>query len=195
MASSAVNPRPPGPVQRQRSPGKVLLIVVLVLATIIAASIFAIYVGIRILTHTISVRELSGASGSKQVSIKTPVGSLEIHQSKQVSLGMLGLPVYPGARRLTDDGNASLTANFGSQNLVGVLAAKFETDDPIQRVRTFYHDQLGGRVTRYIQKDSEGKMVFEIKSGGQEKIVALREKHGGTQIELIRLVHSSNEVN
>jgi hypothetical protein len=195
MASRPINLRPPGPPQRQTPPGKVLLIVVLVLATMIAASVFAIYVGVRILSHSISIREVSGTTGNKEVSIKTPAGNVEIHQATEADLGMLGLPVYPGARRVTDDGNASLTANFGSQNLVGVLAAKFETDDPIQRVRSFYEDQLARHVTRYIEKDSQGKMVFEIKTGGQEKIVALHEEHGTTRIELIRLVHGNREVN
>jgi hypothetical protein len=195
MASAPMNPRPPGPPQPQRAPGKVLLIVVLVLVTIIAASVFAIYIGVRILSHSVSVREVGGTSGSKEVSIKTPVGNVEIHQATEANLGMLGLPVYPGAKRVTENGNASLTANFGTRNLVGVLAARFETRDPVWKVRSFYEDQLGNRVTRYIERDSQGKMVFEIKTGGQEKIVALRERYGRTGIELIKLVYGNNEVN
>jgi hypothetical protein len=195
MASGSIHSRPPNPTQSQKSSGKVLLIVILVLATMIAASVFAIYMGVRILSHSISFREVRGTGGNKEVSIKTPVGSVEIHQATEANLGLLGLPVYPGANRITDNGNASLTANFGNQNLVGVLAAQFETDDPIQKVRMFYENHLGGRVTRYIEKDSQGKTVFEIKTVGQEKIVALRERRDRTRIELIKLVHGNDEAN
>jgi hypothetical protein len=195
MASSMSNPRPPLPVQSQKSPGKVLLIVFLVLATMVAASVLAIYMGVRVLSHSISFHEVRGTAGNKEMSIKTPVGNVEIHQASEADLAMLGLPVYPGAKRVTDNGNASLTANFGSQNLVGVLAAQFQTADSIRKVRDFYQNQLGGRITRYIEKDSHGKMVFEMKTGGQEKIVALRERNGRTRIELIKLVHGNNQVN
>jgi hypothetical protein len=195
MASGPMNPRPPGPARPEHSPGKILLIVGLVLATIIAASVFAIYIGIRILTHNISIRQAQGASGTKEVSIRTPVGNIRIHHGAEANLGLLGLPAYPGAKRVTDDGNATVTANFAGRRLVGVLAAKFETDDPIQKVTNFYQNQLSGTVSRYIRKDSEGKTVFEIKTPGQEKIVALGKKDGGTRIELVKIVQGNNESN
>jgi hypothetical protein len=195
MASPPMNPRPPGAVQAQRPTGKILLIVGLVLAVIIAASVFAIYIGIRILSHNVSVREVQGANGTKEVSIRTPVGNVEIHKGAEASLQLLGLPAYPGARRVTDNDNASVTANFAGQNLVGVLAAKFETDDPIQKVRRFYQTELSGRVTRYIEKDSEGKTVLEVKTAGQEKIVALQKQNGGTRIELVKIVAGRSESN
>ena len=195
MAFGPMNPRPQGTAPRQHSAGKTLLIAGLVLAVIIAASVFAVYMGIRVLAHNVSVREVNTPRGTKEVSIRTPVGNVEIHKGAEANLALLGLPTYPGARRVTDNGNAAVTASFAGKSLMGVLAAKFDTDDPIQKVRAFYQGQLSGRATHYIQKDSEGKIVFEIKTTGQEKIVALRKQDGGTSIELVKVVEGNNESN
>jgi hypothetical protein len=37
--------------------------------------------------------------------------------------------------------------------------------------------------------------VFEIKRGGEEKVVALREGSGGTRIELVRVTQGRAEAN
>lgn len=195
MASSPMNSRPPGAAPPQHSAGKILLVVGLVLAMIIAAAGLAIYIGIRILAHNVSVTEVKGASGSKQYTIRTPAGHVEIQQGTAADLGLLGLPVYPGARRVMDNGNATVSASFAGRNLVGVLAAKFETHDPMERVRDFYQSRLSGRITRFIRKDSHGKTVFEIKTPGQEKIVSLNEGDGVTRIELVKVVQGRDEAN
>lgn len=189
------NARPPMPVQSQRWAGKALLIVGLILAMMVAVAVLAIYIGVRILTHNVSIREIKEAGGASEVAVKTPVGKLEIHQGAVDDVGLLGLPVYPGARRITDNGNARVTAEFAGRSVMGMLAAKFETPDSMARVKRFYDTRLNGQVTRYIQKNSEGKTVFEIKAAGQEKIVALKSENGGTRIELVKLAQGENAAN
>jgi hypothetical protein len=188
-------PGPSQPVQAKRSPAKVLLIVGLVLALVIAASVFTIYIGVRILSHNVSVREVHSAGGGKEVAISTPVGNLDIHHGASADPALLGLPVYPGAKRMADDGNASVRASFANQRLVGVLAAKFETPDSISKVRDFYHNQLNGLATRFVEKNSDGGSVFEIKSPDQEKIVALKPEWYGTRIELVKIIFGKNVSN
>lgn len=195
MAPGAIRPQPPRPIQGQHSPGKTLLIVGVVLGTILVTSVLAIYTGVRMLSHSISVREVRGARGNKEVSIKTPVGSVEIHQGSDADVGLLGLPIYPGAKRVTHNGNASISADLAGQKLVGVLAARFETGDPVYKVRDFYRNQLSATLTHYVLKDSEGKTVFEIRTAGEEKIVTLEREGGGTRIGLIKIVQGNNQAN
>jgi hypothetical protein len=195
MVSGPSTQQSPSAGPPPHSAGKTLLIVGLILVMLLVGSVFAIYTGVRMLSHSISVHEVRNASGNPQLSIKTPVGNVEIHEGASANVGLLGLPVYPGSRRITHDGNASVTANLGGQKLVGILAARFHTDDPVFKVREFYQKQLGETITHYVAKDSEGKTLFEINRRGQEKIVALRPQDNGTRIELIKIVHGNQETN
>src|SRR5579875_265524 len=113
-----------------------------------------------------------------------------------VDVAMLGLPLYPGAHRVEDDhDSAQVRMNFPGEQSLNVLAAKFETSDPLDKVRAFYQDQLSSQTTRFTEKNSEGSMVFEIKQGHQEKIVALKNTGSGTRISMVRILHGAEEAN
>ena len=134
-----------------------------------------------------------GESGKKEVSIKTPLGSLAVHHD--VNEASLGLPIYPGATRLKDHDSARVSIDIADEARVRVLAAKFETPDSCDKVRAFYHDQLGDQVTKYREKDAEGKTVFEIKHDKQQKVVAIKSKGDMTEIELVRVSEGGGEGN
>jgi hypothetical protein len=186
-------PRGPAGPPPPRTGSHILTIALLFLALIIVVSVATVWVGLRFLARGVSVDVQEHEAGRKEVSIKTPVGSMEV--SQDVNEARLGLPIYPGAERLRDQDSANLNFSFGGEAGLRLVVAKFETPDPPEKVREFYKQRLGGDVTRFVEKDSEGKTVFEIKRRGQEKIVALESRGGGTRIALVRVNHGPSEVN
>jgi hypothetical protein len=197
MSSSPPQPPqlPRGPVgpPPARAGSHLLTIALLFLVLIVVVSLATVWIGLRFLTHGVSVNVQERGAGRKEVSIKTPVGSMEV--TPEVDESRLGLPVYPGAERLKDQDSANLNFSFGTEASLRVVVAKFQTPDPLQKVRDFYKQRLGGEVTRFVEKDSEGKTVFEIKRRGQEKVVALEDWRGGTRFTLVRVNHGPGEVN
>ncbi len=193
MATSPQPSRPPAPPQPPGSRGPVLIIVLLLLALIVLVGGLGVWVGLRFLSNAVHVQVNQEGSGKKEVSIKTPVGSLEVNQD--VNEASLGLPIYPGATRLKDHDSATVNIDIADEANVRVLAGKFETPDSVDKVRAFYHDRLGDQVTRFKDKDEEGKTVFEIKHDKQDKVVSLKSDGDKTVIELVRVSEGSREAN
>jgi hypothetical protein len=163
------------------------MIVLLLLALIVAVSLASVWLGLRFLARGVGVSVDHGPAGKGQLSIKTPVGSLEV--GKDVDESRLGLPIYPGAQRMKDQDSANLSLSFGGEADLRLFVATFETPDPLEKVRDFYKQRLGGDVTQFVEKDRQGKTVFEIKRTGQERVVALETRSGGTRIALVRVNH------
>lgn len=193
MATPPIPPQPPMNPPR-RPTHHAILIALAILGLIVVVGVLAIFMGLRALSHSFSVHERNVA-GNKEVTIQTPAGNIEVHKNAQVDATSLGLPVYPGAQRVEDDDSARVRVNLPGQQTLGVIAAKFQTPDPIEKVRDFYQNQLGNRVTKFTAKSSTGEMVFEIKSEDQEKIVALKNSGNGTRISMIHILHGAHEVN
>jgi hypothetical protein len=133
--------------------------------------------------------QASGAKESekKEILIKTPWGGLEAAATAEPS--RLGLPVYPGARFMKDEGADSLSFDLSVKGKPDLhfLVGKFETMDGIEKVRDFYRKKLGTDVTKFIVKTDEGGMAFEMKGKSDSRFVQLKSSSGGTQIDLLRL--------
>lgn len=193
MSGSPQPPRPPVPPPPPRTGSHLLTIALLVLALIIVVSVMTVWVGLRYLARGVSVNVNESSRGAKQVSIKTPVGSLEV--AKDVDEARLGLPIYPGATRLKDEGSARVDIAIGNEENVRVLVAKYQTADPLDKVRDFYRDRLGTEVSKFIETNQGNKTVFEMKTSGQEKIVTIHGVGSNTQIALVRVAHGPGETN
>lgn len=193
MATSPQPPRPPMPPQPPRSGSTIVIIVLLFLALIVVVAGVAIWTAAHIISRNVHVQVEQGDSGKKEVSIKTPIGSLAVqHDLNEASLG---LPIYPGATRVKDSDSATVSIDIADEAKVRVLAGKFETPDSYEKVRAFYHERLGDQVTKYREKDEEGKTVFEIKHDKQVKVVALKSKGDRTEIDLVRVSEGRGEGN
>ncbi len=186
MATSPTAPQPPEPPRSSHW----VAIALLSLALIIVVSGITILLGLRFLSHHL---DLSVHETGKGVDIKTPVGSFDVR--KEVSEAQLGLPIYPGSVRLHENGGATINFGLPERNNVRILAAKYTTTDPPAKVRDFYKQQLGNLVTKFTEKDNEGKMVFEIKKPKDQKIVAVKPREDGSEIDLVRIVESQGETN
>ena len=136
MSTSPQPPRAPVPPQPPRSGSNIVAIALLVLALIVLVSGIAVWTGLRFLSHNLRMQVEDRGGRGKEVSINTPVGSIEVHHD--VDEDSLSLPLYPGATRVKDKDSASVDLGFGGEASVQVLAAKFETSDSLERVKAFY---------------------------------------------------------
>jgi len=189
---------PPSGASRQPLDKHMVWAAVLIVGFIIASAIFMIWFGLRLLSRGVHVQVTGSSSDRKVVTVKTPVGDFKIAKEQNVSDLQLGLPVYPGATRVRDtqdDNSVSLTFDLPDQMNLRIAAAKFDTPDPLGKVREFYKQQLGGEVTSLSQTDHSGKIVFEMKHGEQDKVVSLRPQDAGTRIGLVRIFHGRGEPN
>jgi len=193
MSTSPQPPRPPVPPQPPRSRSNIVAIALLVLALIVLVSGIAVWTGLRFLSHNVRRQVEEREGRNKEVSIHTPVGSIEVHHD--VNEDSLGLPIYPGATRVKDKDSATVNLGFGGEASVQVLAAKFETSDSLESVKAFYKEHLGSEVTKFTNQGSGGKTTFEIKTHNLEKVVALEGGGSKTQIKLVRVSFGKNESN
>jgi hypothetical protein len=161
-------------------------------ALIVLISSMAVWTGLKFLSQNLHMQVAEGG-GKKDVSINTPVGSIEVHHD--VDAASLDLPIYPGATPVKSKDSASVNLGFGSEANVRVLVAKFETPDTLEKVKNFYKVRLGTEVTKFTDEGAEGKTVFEIKGAQQEKVVALEGAGSKTLIKLVRVSFGKDDSN
>jgi len=193
MATSPQPPRPPAPPPPPGSSSNIIAIVLLLLALIVVVAGIAIWGGLHYLSNAVRVQVKQDHGGQKHVSITTPVGSMQVN--KGVDESSLGLPIYPGATPVKEKGSATVNFDILDEAKLQVLAGKFETSDSLDKVQAFYHDRLGDQVTKYKDRDEEGKTVFEIKHDKQDQVVALKRYGNKTVIELVRVSEGNVEAN
>ena len=179
----------------RRSSSNALTVILLSLAVIIVLCGLVVWAGLRFVTHNVQVHVAHDGGGQNEVSIKTPIGGIEVNKSAEATEGMLGLPIYPGARRVKDSDSASINIGLPNDESVRIVVAKFQTNDPIAKVKDFYSDRLSGQVTKFTETDRDGKTVFEIKHGELEKVVALKNDGDLTRIEIVHVGHGRSESN
>ncbi len=161
VGASTGTPPPYAPVQ-QRSGGAVKVILIIVGAFIglgilcVALVMFGLW---RVSRHVhvgnngdVSISTPQGtlsASGgdSGTVKISTPQGTLTAGGAGKVSASDLGIDIYPGATR--HEGGMQISTAKGS-----TVSAVFSTDDPMDKVVSFYKDKMG-----------QGISVFENEQG------------------------------
>ena len=193
MSTSPLPPRPPAPPQPPGSRGNYVVIALLILALIVVMGGLAVWGGLHFLASAVHVQVENQGGGKKEVSVKTPFGSVEVN--KDINEASLGLPIYPGATRIKEHGSATVNLDIADEAKLHVLAGRFETPDSLDKVVAFYHDRLGDQVTNFKDRNEEGKTVFEIKHDKQDKVVALKSSGDKTVIELVRVAEGQSDAN
>ncbi len=80
---------------------------------------------------------------NEKVDIQTPFANLKVNTSDKPADN--GIPVYPGAHLRPEDNGDRHSANIdmGAMGFgLKVVAAEYETDDPPEKVKSFYQDKL-----------------------------------------------------
>jgi len=156
-------------------------------------------------------RDDSG-NGNKDVDIRTPFGSLSVHEGSN-DIKETGLALYPGAtvkKDLSDDHHGSANVNISS-SLFGlkVVALKFESQDSSDKILGFYRKDMGkyGKVAdctggftmsfHHHDQDAdvdcddhggvghEYKEVLKVGTENNQRIVAVKPSGNGSEFALV----------
>jgi len=202
MSTNPLPPRPPAPPQAPppplapkppRSGSNIVAIALLVLVLIVLVSGIAVWTGLKFLSHNLRVQVEDRGGSQKDVSINTPVGSINVHHG--VDEDNLGLPIYPGSTRVKDKDSATVDLGFGGDAGVHILAARFQSSDSLETVKAYYKQQLGSEVTKFTDHGLDGKTTFEIKNKDLVKVVEIEGAGGKTLIKLVRVAVGKGESN
>ena len=138
-------------------------------------------------------RQVHIKEAGKNVEISTPVGQIQVNKGGAHDTG---LPIYPGAKTFESDGaNIEITPVEGTQ--VGVAAAKYFTSDPLDKVTAWYRERLGPEFSReapgrgarpFPHVDaSDADVAFVSEKGDRVRVVGLKKRPGGVEIDLARV--------
>ena len=163
-------------------------------------------VGCSVTTHD------KGNGKKDDVDIKTPFGSLSVKEGAS-DVKDTGLSPYPGARIAKDDDDEhhhSANVNISS-SLFGlkVVALKYESDDPSDKVLSFYRKEMGkyGKVIdctggfnmNFHHRDKDAEVTCDDHSGSEhgykeelkvgtennQRVVAIKPKNAGSEFTLV----------
>jgi len=141
--------------------------------------------GLVILLGGCSVRESRSENGeAKKVDISTPFGSIHVN-AHDVDPKATGIAVYPGSTQVQKEhGNDSANVNIDSSMFgVKVVAVKFRTADPPEKVLSYYRDQLKtfGHVLECKGHYNEGGAE---RVGGDSRELTCGQEHHGVNINI-----------
>ena len=131
-----------------------------------------------------TIHESKGQNGKNDnVDIHTPAGSLSVH-SGDVDAKDTGLAVYPGARvkpranDKEDNANVNLSMfGFG----VKVVAVKFDSDDPADKVTDFYRKALGKYGNVILCQTGDSNFSYHKHSNGDDPVTCDHVGSGSTR--------------
>jgi len=146
------------------------------------------------------------------VDIRTPFGSLSVKEGA-TDIKDTGLSLYPGARAANiDDDDRHHSANVNiSSSLFGlkVVALKFQSDDPSDKVLAFYKkdmgkygnvvDCTGGFNMNFHHHDKDAEVTCDNHSGSEhgykeelkvgtennQRIMAVKSRNNGSEFALV----------
>lgn len=127
-----------------------------------------------------------GADGKHDdVDIRTPLGSISVHTGEDDPKAT-GMALYPGAKiRKDTDGDAGANVNVSSSLFgVKVVALKYRSDDPPDKVLSFYRKEMGkygkvvdctgGFTLGYRHRDQDAEVNCDNAQTGREYRELLR---------------------
>lgn len=159
-----------------------ILLGILALAVLLVAGV--VFIAWFFAEH-VRVQETAGEHG-RTVRVETPVGSVRVRERARPGAGSLGVPVYPGARLSESDSKlVNVELDFGprSQEL-GITAAVYTSDDPVEKVVEFYRRQLPHWI---VAQKRRGGFQMEYTEGGYKRMIAIHRDDGRTRIAIAQI--------
>jgi hypothetical protein len=141
------------------------------------------------------LRRVNISNSGNRVAIETPAGSIHVNKSAHAT----GLPVYPGATALEENGNASVEIGTDEAHL-GIAAETYRCMDRLDQVQAWYEKRLGsdfhieasrdahhakGNRSREGARSTDHDVAFVDDRGDGARIVALDRAGSGTKITLL----------
>ena len=131
-----------------------------------------------------TVHEGRTAGGDKKVDISTPFGNLNVNTD--VDPKDTGLPVSPGAQRLTgtdkDKDAANVNLSVGGIGLK-VVAIRYRSDDPPDKVLAFYRPKMKDFGGKFLECKQEGFVTYNHADDSKE-LTCDSGSRNGTNMEL-----------
>ena len=190
------SPHNPQPAPSSRRGSQTLTIVLLILALVVVLSAVAVWIGLRFLSQNIQVRTHQSGGETKEVTVDTPLGSLDVRQDHgKIDEAKIGLPIYPGAQQVPGRKSPTVDIGLPQGKQVRVLTGVFETTDSLDKVAAFYRDRLTGEKEKFVEKQGKNGMVFTLDYDRGEKVVVLEKKPNVTQLILVRVGHGDEQTN
>ncbi|MGH9862977.1 MAG: hypothetical protein ACRD35_06090 [Candidatus Acidiferrales bacterium] len=149
--------------ERIQERGGALQVILAIIGGLVVLSALVAVVTLWVLRHYMQV-DIQRSGGAKEVSIRTPVGSIEVRKAHDVAQ-QLKLPVYPGATPEDESASVRLRGRLGDEEGgLDIVAAKFLTSDDFDNVDAWYRQQLGPEFTREKGriKGTEGSSDWKI---------------------------------
>ncbi len=153
--------------------------VVIVIALIVVGTVAMLGVAGVLIARHIRVQE-TGTSDKKTVNIDTPFGHMSVHENKKLNPEQVGIPIYPGASRATDQGGADFQFDAGELHKdVTIAGAVYTTDDPPEKVRDFYSQKFPGWKHTWT---SGGDFNIEAHVDGNIRSISIKRDSDHTRI-------------
>jgi hypothetical protein len=159
---------------------------------------------------SISTSNHTRSGEDKDVDIRTPLGSISVHQGES-DPKTTGLPLYPGAKLKKDRGDeSSANVNVSSSFFgVKVVALKYQSGDSPDKVLSFYRKEMakygkvvdctGGFTMGFHHRDKDAEVSCDDQSGHSheyseelkvgtehnQRIVAIRASGNGSEFALV----------
>lgn len=168
--------------QNNSQRGGVLAGVLVAFLILAALAVVGVFMAGMYFADNIHVQKINSAKG-ETVQVDTPIGSMRVEGHKNLDPKLIGVPVYPGAIREEDNGGTVSFdfSNDSSHKEFTVLGAHYSTDDSIDKVKEFYHQELPHWM---ITSRHNGHVKMEYTEDGYKRIIVLHEENGKTHIGL-----------
>jgi hypothetical protein len=148
--------------------------------------------------------DVTGEGESKDVDIRTAFGDISVRTSGEGP--DTGLPVYPGARPLSDDDepeHADVKVRISDVG-VNVAAARYESDDAPQAILEFYKDKMSahgavveckgdiefeGEPRQPVCDEDSSSSETQLVTGTEDKhrLVSVKPRGGGAEFAVVSL--------
>ena len=209
MSYSQRNSRQPGDLRDQR--GGALQVFLLILGILVLLGILAVLAGLWAVRQYVQV-EVERAGPTRSVSIRTPIGDLEVRKAEDVA-AQLKLPIYPEATPDEESASVRLRGRlWEEEGGLDIIAAQFRTPDDFDAVDAWYRQQLGpdykreaGRIIVGDRRgDRDGGLLIRVEPGGNDVLytqhragglrgVGLRRQVGQVKIHLFEVAEASRQ--
>lgn len=176
---------------RQR--GGAIQNILLVLGILILLGTFAVLAGLWAVRQYVRV-EVERSGPTRSVSIRTPVGDLEVRKAEDVA-EQLKLPIYPGATAGEEGAAVRLRGRlWEEEGGLDVIAAQFRTGADFDVVDAWYKQQLGPAYSRETGrivggnrgKDGDGELLVRVEPGGHDVLYKQERADGVRGVALKR---------
>ena len=183
--------------------------VLLALGILILLGILAVLAGLWAVREFVRV-EVERSGPAKTVSIRTPIGDLEVRKAEDVA-ELLKLPIYPGAVPEEDSASVRLRGRlWEEEGGLDIVAAKFVSDHEFDSVESWYRERLGPDFKREVGRLSGAKsdnvkdwrihvepggddVLFTQEREGRLRGVGLGREAGKVTIGLFQITEASRQ--